>query len=162
MRNRTTNPGRRNFIWSVAAATTGVTLFPYASGATDKSPTDDINIVGPKVGYSAQVGTLVSMMNWMRATVLRSVTGLSTENLDYLHDSRSNTIGAMLLHLAATEVFYKANTFEGRKDFNDAERKTWGAAMGLGEAGRKQIKGHDLKYYLDILGENAQRNAGGI
>ena len=57
----------------------------------------------------------------------------------------------MLLHLAATETFYRANTFEGRGDYNEAEKEKWGAAMNLGDEGRKQIKGNDLNYYLDIL-----------
>ncbi len=156
MRNKAEYTGRRNFIRSVAAITTGISgiaLFPYTGSAIGNSAADDINIVGPKEGYSPQVGTLVSMMNWMRATVLRSVTGLQQNELDYLHDSRSNTIGSMLLHLAATEVFYQGNTFEGRKDFSDNDRKKWGIAMSLGEPARKQIKGNDLKFYLDMLEE---------
>jgi Protein of unknown function (DUF664) len=71
------------------------------------SSDEDLNIIGPKAGYSPQIGTLVSMMTWMRTAVLRSVKGLSQKDLDYLLDSKANTIGALLLHLAATETYYR-------------------------------------------------------
>jgi len=160
MRKTISKPGRRNFIKAATALTTGLTgiaAFPQAGWAIDKSPEEGIHIIGPKEGFSPQIGTLVSMMDWMRATVLRSVTGMTTEELDYLHDPKSNAIGAMLLHLAATEVFYRANTFEGRQDYNDDERAKWGAAMGLGDEGRKIIKGNDLNYYAGILKETREK-----
>ena len=89
--------------------------------------------------------------------VLRSVKDLKTEELDYLHDPKSNTIGSMLLHLAATEAFYQANTFEGRREYNDKEKAKWGAAMSLGDEGRKTIKGNGLFYYLGILEETREK-----
>src|SRR5688572_15188064 len=145
----TTN--RRGFIKTTATITAGLTAFSTILMAADSRVEEGIHIIGPKAGFSPQVGTLVSMMNWMRDTVLRSVKGLKQEELDYLHDPKSNTIGAMLLHLAATEVFYQGNTFEGLKDFKD--KATWSIPMSLGEEGRKTIKGHDLTYYTNILTE---------
>ena len=66
---------------------------------------------------------------------------------DYLHDAKANTIGALLLHLAAIERLYQVHTFEGKK-WGD-----WDAPAGLGAAARKSIKGNKLAYYLDILKE---------
>jgi hypothetical protein len=63
----------------------------------------------------------------------------------------------MLLHLAATEVYYQGNTFEGRKDYNDAEKAKWGAAMELGDEGRRTIKGNSLDHYLGILKETREK-----
>lgn len=146
---------RRSFIKTTAAFTAGLTALPTILMADDNFVEDGIHIIGPKEGFSPQIGTLVSMMNWMRETVLRSVKGMKQEELDYLHDPKSNTIGAMLLHLAATEVFYQGNTFEGLKDFKD--KATWSAAMTLGNEGRKNIKGHELKYYVDILTETREK-----
>ena len=160
MEKTTKGAGRRHFIKSTAAITTGLTglaWFPQMSWANDELPAEGIHIIGPKEGFSPQIGTLVSMMNWMRNTVLHSVTGLKTEDLDYLHDAKSNTIGAMLLHLAATEAFYQANTFEGRRDYNEKENETWGAAMSLGDEGRKRIKGNNLDYYLAVLKETREK-----
>lgn len=159
MRRIPNKAGRRNFIKTVTALTTGLTgivAFPQTGWTMDKGPEESIHIIGPKEGFSPQVGTLVSMMNWMRTTVLRPVTGMTKEELDYLYDKKSNTIGSMLLHLAATEIFYQVNTFEGRQDYNEEEKAKWGAAMQLGNAGRKAIKGNDLNYYLDILKETRE------
>jgi len=99
------------------------------------------------------------MMRWMRAGVLRSVQGLSQKDLDYLLDAKANSIGALLLHLAATETYYQMNTFEGKAwgSWPDAVKQKWDAAMGLGEPGRKTIKGNDLDYYLGILKETRER-----
>lgn len=160
MEKTATMCGRRNFIKTTAALTSGITglaLFPQISFATINAPEDGIHIVGPKEGFSPQIGTLVSMMNWMRMVVLGSVDNMSLEELDYLHDAKSNTIGAMLLHLAATEIFYQGNTFKGQKNFTDSEKIKWGAAMGLGDEGRKLIKGHNLNYYTSILKETREK-----
>jgi hypothetical protein len=59
----------------------------------------------------------------------------------------------LTLHLGATEKYYQINTFEGRQEYNDEENKIWGAAMHLGDEGRKSIKGHEVKYYLDMITE---------
>jgi hypothetical protein len=150
---------RRGFIKKTAAVTAGLTGLATMPGnlfANEQYVEDGLHIIGPKEGFSPQVGTLVSMMNWMRATVLRSVNGMKKDELDYLHDPKSNTIGAMLYHLAATEKFYQGNTFEGLQDFKPGEKATWEPAMELGEKGRK-IKGHDLDYYLNILKETREQ-----
>jgi Protein of unknown function (DUF664). len=149
----TTN--RRGFFKTSAAITAGLTAFPTLLMAADANPENGLHIIGPKEGFSPQVGTLVSMMNWMRDTVLHSVRGLSREELDYLHDPKSNTIGAMLLHLAATETYYQDNTFEGLREFKDKAR--WLVPMRLGDAGRNKIKSHDLDYYTTILAETREK-----
>ena len=116
-----------------------------------------INIIGPKAGYSPQVGTLVSMLTWMQEAIGRSTEGMTQAELDYLFDAKANTIGALMLHLAATEIFYQANTFEG-KDLSEEMKRKWGPAGDLGDAGRKTIKGHDLDYYLGILKETREKS----
>ena len=98
---------RRNFLKKSAAfgfGTAGVIGIPTFgfSNSTNYPMRDEINIVGPKKGFTPQIGTLVSMMNWMRNQILYPLKGLTVKQLDYLHDDNSNTIGAMLLHLAAT------------------------------------------------------------
>jgi uncharacterized damage-inducible protein DinB len=146
---------RRRFIKTTTTLTAaGFAFFPQTACGRD-SADDNINIIGPKKGFSPQVGTLVSMMDWMRLVVLRSVRSLTTAQLDYLHDSKSNSIGAMLLHLAATERYYQLHTFEGKKwgTWDEAEKKRWNVPMGLGEAARNEIRGNGLDYYLNRLQE---------
>jgi hypothetical protein len=145
---------RRKFL----AATIGLTaaslpgrLFAQSPAKTDP----DIDMIRPLEGYSPQIGTLVSMMTSMRQQVLNSTRGMTQADLDFLLDSKANTIGAMLLHLAATNVYYHLHTFEGKKwgSWDESVKKQWDIPMNLGEPARKTIKGHNLDYYLDILGD---------
>lgn len=151
-------PTRRNFLMTavaVGAGVSGLALLPQPAFSEDS----DINIIGAKKGYSPQIGTLVSMMTWMRGAMLNSVKGMSQKDLDYLFDQNSNTIGSLLLHLAATDRIYQINTFEGNdlKELPAAYKEKFGAAMELGDAARKTVKGHDLDYYLNILRETREQ-----
>ena len=149
---------RRNFIKSSALITSGslgLSVVPGLGTAAPIVADERDNVIGPRDGFAPQVGTLFSMMTWMRKMILMPVQNMTTEQLDYLHDENSNSIGAMLLHLAATERFYQVHTFEGKKwgDWSDEDKKRFGVAMALGEEGRKTIKGNPLDYYLDALKE---------
>lgn len=139
----------RSTIGTMALSTS--LILPDSSASTMQD--DNINVVGPKKGYTPQIGTLVSMMNWMRNTVLYSLNGMTQKDLDYIHDDDSNSIGAMLWHLASTERFYQLNTFENRRwgDWPAGEDDKWGLAMSLGARARAEIKGHDLDFYLEKL-----------
>src|SRR6266404_9715908 len=151
---------RRDFLKSSGALACGFTgsivfLGPVAAAlnAASIEPKEAANVFGPREGYSPQVGTLVSMFNWMRGAVLEPVRGLTAAQLDHLHDAKANSIGALLLHLAAIERLYQINTFEGKKGGNgDSEtEKQWGAPARLGNEARKSVKGHELVYYLEKL-----------
>ena len=113
-----------------------------------------------KPGYSPQVGTMVSMLTWMQDAVVRPVQGMTKQDLDYLFDAHANSIGALLLHLAATETYYQMNTFQGTKwdSWPDAVKQKWDPAMNLGDAGRKTIKGTERGYYLDALRETREKS----
>ena len=143
---------RRSFLCATALSPT---LLPLSTSLlhSPAQTADNVNEIGPKTGYTPQIGTLVSMMNWMRGPILYAVRGLSVSDLDYLHDENSNSIGAMLLHLAATEKYYQLNTFDGLPWGNwDAKISAeWDTPMDLGERGRQMIKGNSLDYYIEKL-----------
>jgi uncharacterized damage-inducible protein DinB len=107
-------------------------------------------LIGDLPGFTPQIGRLVSMMNYARHTTLAAVKGLTVEELDYLHDSQSNSIGALLLHIAAAEVGYQAATFYAR-ELTEEEKHEWGAALDLGERAKREIRGRELDYYLGRL-----------
>jgi len=107
-------------------------------------------LIGDVPGFSPQIGRLVSMMNYVRHTTLSAVAGLEVDEIDYLHDPQSNSIGALLSHIAAAEVGYQAATFDGR-DLNEEEKHEWSAAIDLGERARREIRGRELEYYLSRL-----------
>jgi len=104
-------------------------------------------IKSPK-GYSPQIGATVAMLEDLKRRVTRSVANLSQEETDFLLDDEANRIGAMIMHLAATEKYYQVYTFENR-GYNSAERKKWDPAMNLGNQGRKALVGKPISYYLD-------------
>src|SRR5262245_46776398 len=88
-------------------------------------------------GFTREIGRLVSMMGYVRHTTLSEVEGLTTEQLDYLHDAESNSIGALLAHIAAVEAWYQAATFFGR-ELDPGEMREWGAALDLGKPARRE------------------------
>lgn len=97
----------------------------------------DLFVISDIPGFTPQVARLVSMMNYVRSTTLQAVAGLGVDELDYLHDPQSNSIGALLSHIAAAEVGYQAATFDVR-DLNAEERRQWGAAIDLRRDSQKR------------------------
>jgi uncharacterized damage-inducible protein DinB len=104
----------------------------------------------PLPGYTPTIGRLVAMLTYARQTTLTAVEGLTCEQLDHLHDEHSNSIGALLAHIAAAERWYQLVTFEERQP-TAAENDPWSAALELGDKGRREIRGHELQFYLDEL-----------
>ena len=103
-------------------------------------------------GYSPQIGTTLSMMDDLKRRVTSSVIKLNQKETDFLLDENANRIGAMIMHLAATEKYYQVFTFENR-GFNKEENKKWNTALSLGQAGRDALIGKPIDYYLDIWNE---------
>jgi uncharacterized damage-inducible protein DinB len=95
------------------------------------------------------------MLTYARDTTLAAVNGLIRGQLDHLHDARSNTIGALLAHIAAVERGYQVVTFEEREP-SAAETAEWAAALKLGAPGRLEIRGHELEFYTDELSRTRQ------
>jgi uncharacterized damage-inducible protein DinB len=155
----TTTLNRRKFLQNSMLVATGagaLSLFPLP-GRGNRFADDNLNLIGPREGYSPQIGILVSMLNWNRASVIRATQGLTQPELDFLVDAQSNSIGALLLHLAATDVIYQDLTFYNLKDFSPENKAKWGVPMDLGDEGRKQIKGNNLDYYLSALHETREK-----
>ena len=100
-------------------------------------------------------GRYWSTVTMMRAWIIRGLKGLSVDQLDFQIDDQSNSIGAMLLHLAATEKYYQLRTFDEMAwgSWLEEIKKEWELPMNLGEDGRKLIVGHDSNYYLTKLEE---------
>ncbi|MEK6482036.1 DinB family protein [Catalinimonas sp. 4WD22] len=94
-------------------------------------------------------------MTMMRTWVIDTVKNLSVEQLDFQLDEKSNSVGAMLLHLAATERYYQLHTFDGLEwgTWSDDIKQEWDVASALGETAREQIKGNKLEFYLKKLEE---------
>jgi hypothetical protein len=68
----------------------------------------DLFLIGDISGFTPQISRLVSIMHYVRYTTLSAVEGLGVDELDYWYDPQSNSIGALVLHIAAAEVGYQA------------------------------------------------------
>ena len=149
---------RRKFFTSAFLGAAGLHAFSASAsqGAIPlpKSATapGSIYVIGPMEGYSPQIGTIVSMLNYNRSTIIGLTKDMTMADLDHLQDAKSNTIGSLIMHLGAVDKYYQINSFEGR-EMTDAEKKYWGAAMDLGKEGRKNIIGKELKFYIDLITE---------
>lgn len=148
---------RRIFFKKSGIMMAGMATIPLVSVAGTKAVMEPGNIyqIGPQDGYSPLVGTLLSTMTMMRTWIVGGVENLMKEELDFQIDEQSNSIGAMLLHLAATERYYQLNTFNEMEwgSWSKKIKREWDLPMNLGEDGRKNIVGHDIDYYLTKLAE---------
>ena len=91
-------------------------------------------LIGDVPRFTPEVGRLVSMLNYVRRSTLDAVAGLTSRELDYLHDAQSNSIGGLY----------------GR-GLSEQEKRDWDGALALGEKSRAAIKGHDVGHYVRAL-----------
>ena len=106
--------------------------------------------IEPIAGYSPTIGRLVGMLTYARSTTLLAVDGLTLAELDHVHDAESNSIGALLAHIIATERSYQVLTFEERL-LSPQENERWSSAVKLGAHGRPSLRGSPLEHYLEEL-----------
>lgn len=106
----------------------------------------------PLPGYAPTIGRLVGILLYARRSTLAAVEGLSIAELDHLHDASSNSIGALLAHIAAVERGYQCVTFEDRTLSAD-ENSAWEPALKLGAEGRRLLRNEPLEHYVHELSE---------
>lgn len=117
--------------------------------------------IKPEKGYSPQIGTMVDMLEDIKDRISDSVKDLDQEETDYLFDDRANSIGAILMHLVATESYYQVETLEERT-WTDEEAEFWSVAGGLGDESRNKIKGKPIKYYLELWDQVRNKTLEGL
>src|SRR5438045_3634779 len=101
-------------------------------------------VVGDAEGFTRDIARLVCMMEYARRTTIDAVAGLTTEQLDFVFDAESNSIGALLAHIAAVEMSYQSSTF-------GIENHPAESALDLGDAARRELRGQPLDHYVDSL-----------
>lgn len=99
-----------------------------------------------KDGYSPHMGTIIGMLDDLKARITQQVKNLDQTETDFLMDDQANRMGALILHLAATEMYYQQATFYNG-NLNDASEE-WQLAMDLGNEAREKLKGKPISYYL--------------
>jgi uncharacterized damage-inducible protein DinB len=106
--------------------------------------------IKPQEGYDKKIGDLVSMLNYTRQMTLYETSDLSRQELEYIQDESSNSIGALLLHMAAIEFVHQVISFE-KRDLTKEEYEEWGPALELGDKGRAKLKNFTADYYFEKL-----------
>jgi uncharacterized damage-inducible protein DinB len=106
----------------------------------------------PLPGYAPTIGRLVGILSYARQTTLAAVDGLTVAQLDHLHDASSNSIGALLAHMAVVERGYQILTFEERPP-TPSEQAAWEPALTLGAEARRMLRGKPLDQYVQELAD---------
>jgi uncharacterized damage-inducible protein DinB len=121
-----------------------------AEGPADAGGGVPVGHIVPLPGFAPGVGRLACMLQAARQETLRRVAGLSCAQLDHRADAQSNSIGALLAHLAAVEVLYQVVSFEERDPAPD-EIESWEPGLSLGAAARQRLYGRELESYTEAL-----------
>src|SRR5262245_6925777 len=117
--------------------------------------------IEPIPGYTPTIGRLVGMLTYARNTTIAAVEGLTIADLDHLHDAQSNSIGALLTHIAVVERSYQIMTFQERA-LSSEEKVRLSAALNLGDEGRRVLRGRSLDGYLIDLQSVRQVTLAGL
>ncbi|MFD0862593.1 DUF664 domain-containing protein [Sungkyunkwania multivorans] len=117
--------------------------------------------IKPVEGYTPQIGVMVNMLEDLKSRITEMTHDLSQEETDFLFDDKANSIGALIMHLAATESYYQVETLENRQ-WTEEESEFWGIATGLGEKQRKELQGKPISYYLDLWDEVRSKTLKGL
>ncbi len=117
--------------------------------------------IKPEKGYTPQIGLMVDMLEELKDRITEDIRDLDQKETDYLFDDKANSIGAIIMHLVATEAYCQVETLEDRT-WTDEEKEFWIIAAGLGADARDQLKGKPIKYYLDLWDQVRQKTLGGL
>ena len=117
--------------------------------------------IKPTEGYTPQIGIMVDMLEDLKERITANVQDLDQAQTDFLFDEKANSIGAIVMHIIATESYYQVETLEGRQ-WTEEEAALWNLPGGLGDESREQIKGKPISYYLDLWTEVRQKSLEGL
>lgn len=106
-------------------------------------------LIQAEEGYTPEIGTLVSMLNDLSNRVERTVGDMSISEIDFLLDENANSIGTLVMHLAACEKLYQLMTFENKEYFENREGEM-AIAMSMGKVAQEKFKNKDIKEYLKV------------
>jgi uncharacterized damage-inducible protein DinB len=115
----------------------------------------------PLPGYTPTIGRLVGILAYARQTTLTAVEGLTMAELDHLHDDSSNSIGALLAHIAAVERGYQHIVFDERPPSAE-ETAALEPALTLGAEARRLLRGKSLEHYAHELSEARRVTLAGL
>ena len=117
--------------------------------------------IEPMEGYTPHIGVMVSMLEDLKERITEQVKDLDQSQIDFLYDKNANSIGALMMHLVSTEVYYQVETLEGRQMTED-EQTRLGVAGALNDESKRNLKGKPIQHYLDLWDEVRQKTLAGL
>lgn len=117
--------------------------------------------INPAEGYTPHIGAMVSMLEDIKSRITAQVQDLNQAQTDFLFDDNANSIGSLIMHLAATEAYYQVETLEGRP-WDASEEAFWSTSIELGDASRAALKDKPISYYLNIWDDVRQKTLEGL
>lgn len=117
--------------------------------------------IEPTEGYSSDIGTMIYMLEDLKDRITDEVRDLDQFQTDFEFDERANSIGALVMHLVATEAYYQVETLEGRP-WTEEEEKRFGLGGELNDSTKAQLKGKSIGYYLDLWNEVREKTLSGL
>lgn len=98
--------------------------------------------------FNYQIGILACEMNLVRSNTLNLTKKLTEEELDFNFDSQSNSIGTLLLHIAALEIKFQLNHFN--RKLTNSELEIFNKASPY-NMNKRLVFNNNLDYYIKIL-----------
>ena len=117
--------------------------------------------IKPVEGYAPQIGIMVDMLEELKQRIVEDLADLDQKQTDFLFDEKANSIGAIIMHLAAIEIYYQVETLEGRT-WTQEEAAFWETASDLGPEAREKINGKPIQYYLDLWDQVREKTLRGL
>jgi len=117
--------------------------------------------IKPAEGYSPQIGLMVHMLEDLKIRITEQVQDLNQSETDFEFDEKSNSIGALVMHLVATEAYYQIETLEDRQ-WTREEQKLYGVGAGLNNESKQKLKEKPIQHYLDLWNEIRQKTLSGL
>lgn len=107
--------------------------------------------VAAVTGYPPRVGSYLAQMEDVRRQLKKSVEGLTPEQLSWHPNDKVESVGTLLLHIAAVELSWIGEDIMRRPMSDD-----WKIAFPI-RFGIPQVKGRPLEYYLSTLDDVRNR-----
>jgi len=105
-------------------------------------------ITSPKA-YTDQIGFLVSEMTIVRNKTLGLTRNLCVQELDFNFDTQSNSIGTLLLHIAALEFKFQLDHFF-KRNFTTSELEKYIAAAPF-NMHKRLVCGNSYEFYASTM-----------
>jgi len=66
--------------------------------------------IKPTAGFTPQIGIMINMLEEIKDRITEDIGDLNQKETDFLFDIKANSIGAIVMHLVATEANYQVET----------------------------------------------------